>query len=230
MKQRLQVETGSAQPPAGCGRWVLLSHADGGARPNPPEIRPNFCTPGVGGCQNPRRGGSQTLVHAKRRLRADVKLFFKRVSGYFSAVAAFKGRLLPAFGVISSAARRSGAGSFALFLSPAPPHAEGRRPWSFPQTQSLFLLRASTGCAAWGSAPPAAPLGRVPWGCSGAGQCTGRERRHGGGCKFFQLVVGRCLVMMTEQCFRSEIQPAARLRHLENAIVVCFSEYLLQMQ
>lgn len=53
MKQRLQVETSSARPPAGCGRWVLLSHADSRAQPNPPEIRPNFCTLRAGRVSKP---------------------------------------------------------------------------------------------------------------------------------------------------------------------------------
>lgn len=148
MKQRLQVETSSARPPAGCGRWVLLSHADSRAQPNPPKIRPNFCTLRAGRVPKAeeRRVSDPCASQAKAE---SCNFFFKRFSGYFGAVAAFQGRLLSAFGVLSSAVEQEALLCFS-------PHAKGRWPWSFPQTQSLFLLWAPTGCTAWG------PAGTVP--------------------------------------------------------------------
>lgn len=115
MKQRLQVETSSARPPAGCGRWVPLSHPDSRARPNPPQIRPNFCTLRAGRVPKPDEQRVSDPCACQAKAESCKFFFFKRFSGCFGAVAAFQGRLLSAFWGYFQCC---GAGSFALLLPP----------------------------------------------------------------------------------------------------------------
>lgn len=178
MKQRLQVETSSARPPAGCGRWVPLSHPDSRARPNPPQIRPNFCTLRAGRVPKPdeQRVSDPCACQAKAE---SCKFFFLSVfQGVLVLLLHFKAGCSLLFGVISSAVEQGA-------LLCCSPHAEGRWPWSFPQTRSLVLLRAPTGCTAWG------PAGTVLWGCSScwATHGAGKKARNKG----MQILEGEAL-------------------------------------